>query len=379
MTHHRPSGKKQTAMRRGWKASAAKLERIRPPIFDATDCRKVFLPGPEDITIDHDWGIAFISSQMRQRRLIGKESCEGGIFCLDLCDAGAQPVNLTEKLPEGFYKPNGAFHPWGISLYRDQRSSSRRLFVINHRNNDPNLWGKQRSTVEIFDIRKDAAAPSKARVRLEHVRTLVDEYHLVFPNNLAATGLDSFYLINSSGVRFSFLRPLEIVLPLGLGAVVYYEDGEFTTVTNGIKDGVGIAVDRSGHRLYVSTFSDKKILVFEIDPRKPGRVNPTPTEIPLPIGPDNLEWDKHGNLWVAGSPSPLQTGAYIIGLWSEAPSMVIRIEAGDPHSWPQIVFTDDGTNIKASSVAAYCAENGEHRLLIGAPCGDHLMICEVKP
>jgi hypothetical protein len=59
--------------------------------------------------------------------------------------------------------------------------------------------------------------------------------------------------------------------------------------------------------------------------------------------------------------------------------MVIRIEAGDPHSWPQIVFTDDGTNIKASSVAAYCAENGEHRLLIGAPCGDHLMICEVKP
>jgi hypothetical protein len=379
MTYHRPGGRKQAGKLSGSKVSAAQSMPVRSLTCSVTDCQKVSLRGPEDITIDHEWGVAFISSQMRQRRLGGKEARQGGVFCLDLNDPAAKPGNLTENLPEELIEPDGAFHPWGISLYRDERSGARRLFVINHRNNDPNLWGRQRSTVEVFDVRKNAAAPSKARVRLEHVRTLVDEYHLVFPNNLAATGLDSFYLVNNSGVRFSFLRPLEFLLPLGLGTVVYCHYGEFTTVTNGIKDGVGIAVDRSGHRLYVSAFSDKKILVFEIDPRNPGRVNPTPTDIPLPIGPDNLEWDKHGNLWVAGSPSPLQTGAYIIGLWSEAPSMVIRIEAGDPHSWPQIVFTDDGTNIKASSVAAYYDENGEHRLLIGAPCDDHVVICEVKP
>lgn len=379
MTYHCPGGTSQTGKRSDSKTTAVRSEPTWPLTHSAADSRKVFLPGPEDITIDHEWGIAFVSSQRRQRSLIAKQLQQGGIFCLDLNDPAAPPSNLTENLPEELTQPNGAFHPWGISLYCDQRSGSRRLFVINHRDTDPNYRGTERSTVEIFDVHEDDADHLKARVRLEHVRTLVDDYHLVCPNELAATGFDSFYLVNSSGVRFPLLRPVEFILPLGLGAVVYCQDGEFTKVTNGIKDGVGIAVDGTGHRLYVSAFSDKKILVYDIDPGKPGREYPTPTEIALPNGPDNLEWDNHGNLWVAGSPNPLRTGAYILGLTSEAPSMVVRIEAGDPSSWPQVVFTDDGTNIKASSVAAYYDENNERRLLIGAPCEDHLLICGMKP
>ena len=139
-------------------AATSKATRIGPktmahwpePYFPATDTgsnfRKILLPCPEDVTVDCQRGIAFVSSQSRPRGDSGRAitPVQNAISGLHIEDSKPEPANLMKDFPDELAPPDGAFHTRGISFWREQKSGAPRLFVINHEKSDPNCVGKER-------------------------------------------------------------------------------------------------------------------------------------------------------------------------------------------------------------------------------------------
>ena len=100
------------------------------------------VPGPEDIVIDHERGVAYISSQQRKSGSV--RQVNGAIFKLDLINDEPQPVNMTGALA----KEIGFFHPHGLDLFVCA-GGKRRLFVINHRSEESH-------SIEVLTSKKNA-------------------------------------------------------------------------------------------------------------------------------------------------------------------------------------------------------------------------------
>jgi len=100
---------------------------------------RVEIPGPEDITIDHAAGVAFVSSQQRRDEKSGEillrpeDQPGGAIFALDLNGETLAKRVLTDQDALGF-----PFHPHGLGLFCS-KNGERRLFVINHRGTEDHV------------------------------------------------------------------------------------------------------------------------------------------------------------------------------------------------------------------------------------------------
>jgi arylesterase / paraoxonase len=119
--------------------------------FDGTTQIIDGIVGTEDITIDQKTGIAFLSSDDRMSKKLGKSLQQGGIFALNLNDSIPKPRLLTLNFLQN------DFHPHGISLYNSP-SGKKILFVVNHR--------KSRSYIERFEYKNDS---------LIHLESISDE------------------------------------------------------------------------------------------------------------------------------------------------------------------------------------------------------------
>jgi hypothetical protein len=112
------------------------------------------IPAPEDITIDHAAGVAFVSSQRRRDEKTGKISLRpedqpgGALFALDLSGEKVTKRLLTDQDALGF-----PFHPHGLSLFCGH-NGERRLLVINHR-------GSEDHAVEAFDVEGDCGTSGR--------------------------------------------------------------------------------------------------------------------------------------------------------------------------------------------------------------------------
>jgi arylesterase/paraoxonase len=313
------------------------------PPYRVTNCREVSVIRPEDITIDWNSGVAFISS------------LEGAIYGLDLKNDTLELVNLTQNLPSGI-----VLHPHGISLYQD-RDGENRLFAVNHPS-------KHNNTIEIFAVEPN---------RLRHLESISDqEGLLVSPNDIVAVGREQFYVTNDSGgSRSSFMQMTELLSPRG--SVLYYDgNGHFTKVADRIAAN-GIAVDRTHKRLYVAAMQAKNVLVYQWEADHPSRPLEKLDAIGLGTCPDNLEWDQEGDLWIGCHRSLILAFLYIGKLIKKAPSQVIRFRltaAATPIV--EEVFRDDGKRLSASSVAAFYSTDAKQKLLIGS-LDDHFLICDL--
>ena len=363
-----------TAAKRGAESEAMGGGRIGAPQATASvkvaNLRPIWLNGTEDIAIDHQSGWAYVSSQVYQTK--AKLKPQGAIYGLDLEQDEPQPINLTAPLLDlatgsgtgdaerrPLIRPNGAFHPHGISLYAPG-GEEKRLLVINHDDDE-------HTRVEIFA----AAGP-----RLTHVRTIADDAHLTSPNDLLAVGPEQFYLSNDHGFRVQPLQLIEDLLQLNRGSVVYFDGRAFTTVAAGIAYANGLALSPDGKTLYVAAMDARQLLAFPRDSQRPEAPLAAPREIPLPGDPDNLEWDTDGAMWTGAQCDRAKLAPYYRGLVAYAPSKVLRI--ADPAAAPpnvEVVWEDDGRILSAASVATvYRRRDGRRRLLIGAPFDDRMLI-----
>ena len=335
-----------------------------------TRCQPIALCGPEDVVIDAEAGIAYVSSQARPLGFGARRYMQSGaIYTLRLGDPTPQPRNAMlhiTKTPDGF--DPAKFHPHGIDLSVDEEGRAR-LFAISHT--------EEGSRVEVFDIL------DRATGKLGHIRSIGPDGVLTNPNDIAAVSRNEFYLTNSHESEQRVVVMLEEILHMRTGSVAHcrFEDqgsANMAIVAEGFSLLSGIAVDPGADpkRVYIAPLWANKVIVY--DQSSSGKLVETGREIRIPGGADNLTLDPFGSLWIGAAPDFGALTAYGLGDRETAPSLVLRIPdptAAKPEA--ERVFTDDGQLISAASAAAYYEREGRRRLLVGAPYQDRMLIIDL--
>ncbi len=320
------------------------LFEVRPHF--AGSCRVVGgVVGAEDVTIDPDKGLAYLSADDRRATLAGRPQ-RGGIYSLDLRTAGAQPVLVTPNEPK-------EFHPHGISLWRGA-GGERRLFAINH-------LSQHSHRVEVFAVEG---------AELQHLES-IHYPELTSPNDLVAVGPREFYATNDRYyVEPGWQQTLEAYLQLPWSNVSHFAAGRSRVAASGLSFANGINVSADGKTIFVAECLGRAIHVYE---RNPSNAELTlQRTIPLQSCPDNIEVDSDGRLWVAAHPKLFDLVAHSADPEKLAPSQVLHI---DPHSGSvEELLLDDGKLISAASTAAVLGQT----IVVGAIFDAKVLVCERK-
>jgi arylesterase/paraoxonase len=296
------------------------------------------LPGPEDLTIDYESGLMFISSFDRAGDVRGEDPT-GGIFLLDLNTPNYEPLRLDDGLGKGF-------HPHGIHLLKIDSITSR-LLVVNHQN------GKH--TIELFEFIRDD--------HFAHLRTFKDPL-IVSPNDIVAMDADRFYFTNDHGKTEGLGLLAENYLGLPFSGVVYFDGETFREVADGISYANGIT-HKDHKQLLVASPRKFKLLTYDILPD--GSLSKT-GEQEMSSGIDNLEWDKEGNLWTGAHPNLLRFAAYAKLKKTTSPSEIIKISNGQMSS----IYLNDGTEISGSTIAVPFG----NRVFVGNVMDEKILVIE---
>jgi len=335
---------------------AGELKSIDPHF--AGSCRQVEgVVGPEDIAIAPGSTIAYISADDRRASLAGRP-VPGAIFTYDLADPRAVPTNATPQA-------DASFHPHGIGTWvaPDGRML---LFVVNHPG--ASLFGETMGpgpahTIEVFERTADG--------KLAHKRRIAGD-ELISPNDIAPVGEDRFYVTNDHGSSSGLGRKLEEYLRLPRANVLYYDGKRFVEVADDLRYANGIAVSADGAKLFVATITSFAVSVFDRDAAT-GALTPA-EEIDVGTGPDNIEIDAAGDLWIGAHPQLLTFASYAKDPTVLSPSQVLRVTRGrDGRFEVTEMFLSRGDDLSGSSVAAW----RDGRLLIGSVFDRHFLDCRI--
>ncbi|KAG0350031.1 hypothetical protein BGZ54_004077, partial [Gamsiella multidivaricata] len=348
------------------------------------------IPGPADIEISDQEQLAFVSSDDRSwvkessffHRPSKKTAQNGGIYMLPLNQKNGTPKEVQLRA-----YTSDDFHPAGMSIYRfqnpDTKTWTSRVFVINH--------SHKGDIVEIFDYApKDNA--------LTHVKS-VQSSLFVTPKDIVAIDKERFYLTNHHGMDTKYGRVAEDVAGLSLGTVVYYNGEDSRKVLEALSNPYGIAISPDATQLYVSSFLDKVVHVYNVtEDIKQGELV---HDIDIWVGNhvDNLSVDKHtGDIYVASHPSYSTYLRHKLGYEPQAPSHVVKLEKLSPENYisqestqpdlyffskPEIpplkwevkdLFYSNGEDISASTVAAFWSND----LILGSSTSHHLLRCTLR-
>ena len=303
------------------------------------------IPGPEDITIDQENGIAFISSDDRRATKAGKP-VPGAIYALHLKDTAAIPYRISD----GFMRH---FHPHGISFLKTE-AKKRLLFVINH--------AEKRHSVEIFEF------DGKKLHHLESIRSSL----MTSPNDLVAVGPRQFYISNDHGNTGGLARKLEDYLRLARSYVLYFDGTKAVKAAEGIAYANGVNVSADGRRLFVTATVGRKLLVYARDVFS-GKLM-AEDEISCGTGVDNIELDTLGNLWIGCHPKMLAFVSHAGDVHKKSPSQVLKIQyAGKNNYQLKEIYLNDGTFISSSSVAAVYG----NQMLVGAVFDSKILLARL--
>ncbi len=301
--------------------------------------------GPEDIDLDHEKGVAYISSDDRASMLRG-EVKQGAIYSYDM---------KHHRLRKLSCKLHFDFHPHGIDLFRD-KSGAILLFVVNHRRNG--------HYVEIFEVKKD---------RLIHRESILDDRLLTSPNDITVVNERMFYVTNDHGNTSKPGKMIEDYLQLDLSYVLFFDGKKFRKVAENLKYANGISISGDGHLLFVASSVGKLIRVYDRDTEN-GDLS-FRNDIHLNSGVDNLHVDTEGKIWAACHPKLLTFIRHSKNpsLLSPSQVMVISFNGQDDYSIRE-VFIDTGKLLSGSTVAVPFGDS----FLVGAVFDDHVLRCVIN-
>lgn len=318
------------------------------PYFAGTCTTVSLAASAEDIHIDRDRGVAYLSYLDRRAVAQGKAR-RGTVALLDLNLADPRPRPALATEPAGF-------RPHGLSLYVPQQGP-RRLFVISHPDRDTHA-------VEIFEESATGAfAPAE---------TIRDPL-LVSPNAIVAVGPREFYVANDSGASSRFERLQERLFRRGLSTVTHFDGERMRVVAEGLQSAGGIAVSNHGLWVYVSETNGNRLRIFDRDSAT-GALEPR-NIVELGSAPDNLNIDTDGTLWIAAHPRLLALRRHLRDATKPAPTAVYRLRTSvvEKEDRVTIPYLDLGNGISAGSVAAV----HDRRMLIGSLTEHKALLCEL--
>ncbi len=310
---------------------------------------KITLPiaGPEDITIDQQTGLTFISVDDRRANRNSPNSIGGGILLMNLTDSTRHLRNITPPLND--------FHPHGISLWREP-DGRMFLFAVNHIENYSN------HKVERFQWRNDS---------LVHLESIQDAALMTSPNDVTAVGERTFYVTNDHGYsRAGFGRTLEDYLQRAISYVNYYDGKSFRKVASDIAYANGINHSLDNSKIFVASTTGRKVYVYDRS-LSTGELTFNQT-INTQTGVDNIELDATGSLWIGCHPKMLKFVAHATDPSKFSPSQVIKLSVNSSGEYEQTeIFLNDGSTYSGSSVAAVYS----NRLLIGSVFENSILYC----
>lgn len=342
-----------------------KAQAYNPVAVPAQRRRTIGLPGPEDVVVDHERGIAFISSQERSRTFEPTPR-SGAIYALDLKKDDALCINLiTQKLLQEI----GPFHPLGIDLFIAS-GNERRLAVVNNVESD--------CRIEIFELQGRTIDD----IRLEHVCSLGPHELLTHPNSVAICAWNEFYVTNPRNPK-TLLYPwryFDDMRCLRSGRILhcqFIDDGKakWTIADEGLSYPNGIVIDRQADqpRVYVALMGTKEIRVYT--PTDDGQLKRSGEPIDVFAIPDNLRLDRNGDLGIGASPSLMKLIFYFSNLRGTLPSAVLRVsQLQSVKSVVEKVFFDSGALISGSSVGCPYADGNRFKLLVGSVIENLLIV-----
>lgn len=266
-------------------------------------------------------------------------SREGALLLVDAkLGATAEPTNVLPPL-------DFPFQPHGLDIWRGP-DGSERLFVVNHRNGSGFTQtadvAEVKHTIEVFDVAPDG--------RLTHVRS-VEGPLLNSPNDVAATGPDSFYATNDHAFEPGVGRTIEEYLRLPIGNVVYFDGTTFREVFSGTRYANGIAASDDGREVYLAETTGALLRIFDRDPAT-GELTET-ASLDHHTGLDNIDIAPDGSLWVGAHPKLLEFSLHAHDPRRHSPSHAIRYSRGENGFWRADTFwMGDGSRLSGSSVAA---------------------------
>jgi arylesterase / paraoxonase len=298
----------------------------------------------EDITIHPQSGFAFISSDDRRPWFRGAKGKQGAIMGYDLKEKMRPPSNLTQDFSQ-------EFHPHGIGLFAGPDGKSR-LFVVNHT--------QKGHFVEIFDYEEG---------RLIH-RESISSSLMHSPNDVIPVGPRSFYVTNDHGNTSRWGKTLEEYLQLSRSYVLYYNGKDFRKAAEGLSYANGINTSSDGKTVYVASTVGHTIHVYNRDAAS-GALS-LKSRIDVNGGPDNIEVDEKGNLWIGAHPKLLTFIKYSKDPSVLSPSLVLRVKAEKDGSVKvEEVYLNSGRPLSGSSAAAVFGKN----LLVGSVFDDRFLAC----
>lgn len=309
-------------------------------------CRRVEIaPGTEDVTIDPDLKLAFVSAADRRAWFSRSEDRRvnplNGIYALSL--DGSDAVRKISP-------PMDNFLPHGINLWRGP-DGDKRLFVINHPPTGEEI-------VEIFEVGETGD--------LTHLESVsFDEMHS--PNDLVAVGARQFYATNDQRFDSGPLAALESYLALPITNTVYFDGENGRSVAGGLVYANGINKSVDGSEIYIAELLKRRIGVFERN-MQTGALKRI-KNLGVKTAPDNIEVSRDGALWVAGHSKIFDFVEHAEDPEAIAPSHVIRVNPRNGLS-SDVLISVNG-EINGSSVGAVW----DNTLIVGAVFDSHVMVC----
>jgi arylesterase/paraoxonase len=301
----------------------------------------------EDITIDPRTGMAFISSDDRRPWFHGGKGQQGAVYGYNLTSPSPRLLNLTRDFRKDL-------HPHGIGLYIAKNGTSS-LFVVNHS-------GKGHF-VEIFDFDGE---------KLSH-RASISGDLMSSPNDVLPVGPKKFYVTNDHGNRSKFGKALEDYLQLPRAYVLYFDGTKFQKVAHDLKYANGINMSGDGRTVYVASTTGHSVFLYDRNPGNGSLV--LKRKIDLGTGPDNIEMDEKGRLWIGAHAKLLTFVKYAKDPGRRSPSQVLRITLHSRgNDLVEEVYLNTGDPLSGSSVAAYYKST----LLIGSVFDPHFLVCTME-
>lgn len=313
------------------------------------------VPGPEDIVVDVERGLAFVSATDRRAIAMGgaaADAIRGGIYVVDLNepveDWALRPV--TDNSPQDF-------RPHGIGLYIGA-DGARALFVVNHPAGGPD-------TVEIFYIAPDG--------RLAHRRTVTDPAFVAL-NDVQPVGPDSFYATNDHGSDGRLASMVEDLLMLDRANLVYFDGETAHVVVDGLTYANGVNVSPDGQTVYVTETGDMVLRAYARDAAT-GALT-LADYVALGTGLDNIDVQPDGTLLIAAHPNLVDFVRHAGDPKAPSPSQVVLIEpAADGGGTARTLYLDFGEEMSGASVAAGYGEV----MLIGTVFEPKILVCQRDP
>ncbi|XP_066263430.1 serum paraoxonase/arylesterase 2-like [Branchiostoma lanceolatum] len=292
--------------------------------------------GSEDLALTST-GRVFVSS--------GPDDRHGKLFTMDLNSPDVE-VSQVSIQPESL---RDNFVPVGISVYEDPASKEIRLFVVNFK------------SFEIETFRYDSSTNTA-----HHIKTIKHPL-ITSPNDIVATGPDSFYVTNMSFFSNLIFVAFSLLTFLPVSSVTYYNNGEARTVADGIKFANGINMSPDGQVIYVASPLERGIKVYH---RRPDNSLEFKNDIMVYSAVDNVNVDPtSGSLRIGAHPSFWQA------VGSKSPgSQVLQVKHAESSN-PVVtsIYANNGKELSKSSAAVY----HKGHLLIGT-VSNKMLHCKVN-